>query len=215
MGQRAKDVFDGRAEVADGVSSAFPEEQIVVGVAVEGASSCDLVVEFVMEAAVVEAVMATCSLGFGRKIGFGSKIGFGRKSGAVVLGAVLGAVLGVADIDEVIVVTKVAVNGVDWAESWVQRWAGAVWEMVREPPAVVVVGVEVVARVLNLGGWIAKKDYVNEVQLELVLELFPAYNMPGTELINSQLSQNIAILLARDLSNHFHPSIHHKLCQVS
>ena len=121
MGQRAKDVFDGRAEVADGVSSAFPEEQIVVGVAVEGASSCDLVVEFVMEAAVVEAVVATCSLGFGRKIGFGSKIGFGRKSGAVVLGAVLGAVLGVADIDEVIVVTKVAVNGVDWAESWVQR----------------------------------------------------------------------------------------------
>ena len=84
--------------------------------------------------------------------------------------------------------------------------------MVREP---VVVGVEVVVRVLNLPGWIAKKDYVNEVQLELVLGLFPADNMPETELINSQLSQNVAVLLARDSSNHFHPSIHHKLCQVS
>lgn len=47
----------------------------------------------------------------------------------------------------------------------------------------VVVGVEVVALVPYLTRWIAKKDYVNEVQLELVSELFPADNMPGTELI--------------------------------
>ena len=45
----------------------------------------------------------------------------------------------------------------------------------------VVVGVEAVAQILNLTGWIAKRGCVNEVQLELVLKLFPADNMPGTE----------------------------------
>lgn len=106
--QHAKDVVDVQAEVADGVSSAFPEGQTVVGVAVGGASGCGLVEEFVMEAVVVEAVEGMCSLGFG---------GFGSKSGTDDLGAVREAVRGAADIDEVIVVTKVAVNGVDWAES--------------------------------------------------------------------------------------------------
>lgn len=53
----------------------------------------------------------------------------------------------------------------------------------------VVVGVEAVALILNLTGWIAKRDYVNEVQLELVLRLFPADNKPGTELINYQLPE--------------------------
>jgi hypothetical protein len=77
----------------------------------------------------------------------------------------------------------------------------------------VVVGVEAAARVLNLTGWIGKTDYVNEVQLEPVLELFPVDNMPGTELINPLVPQNVIILLARDSSNHYHPSIHHKLCQ--
>ena len=130
MGQEAKDVFDVQAEVADGVSSAFPEGQTVVGVVVEGASNCDLVesvmvefvmvgfvmvefvmVEFVMVAAVVVVVEGMSSLGFGR---FGSERGGER--GADVLGVVQEA----ADI-YVIAATKIAVIGVDCAESEVQR----------------------------------------------------------------------------------------------
>ena len=84
----------------------------MVGVEVEEASSWDLLVEFVVEAVVVEGVEGMCSLGFGS---------FGSERGADVLGlvwgAVLGAVPGAVDIDEVIVVTKVAVDGVDRAES--------------------------------------------------------------------------------------------------
>ena len=125
VGQEAKDVFDVQAEVADGVSSAFPEGQTVVGVVVEGASNCDLVesvmvefvmvgfvmVEFVMVAAVVVVVEGMSSLGFGR---FGSERGGER--GADVLGVVQEA----ADI-YVIAATKIAVIGVDCAESEVQR----------------------------------------------------------------------------------------------
>lgn len=104
VGQEVKDVFDVRAEVADGVSSAFPEGQTVVGLVVEGVSSSDSV-ESVMVAAVVVAVAVEgmSSLGSG---------GFGSGRGADVLEVVREA----ADI-YVIVVTEVAVNGADWEES--------------------------------------------------------------------------------------------------
>lgn len=98
MREHAKDVFGVQLEVADEVNLAFPEGQTVVGVAVEGASS--FVVDSVVEVAVVEAVEGMYSLGTG------------RKSGADVLGVVQEA----ADI-EVIVGSKVAVNGVVQAES--------------------------------------------------------------------------------------------------
>ena len=100
VGEHAKDVFGVQLEVADEVNLAFPEGQTVVWVAVEGASSCGSVVDSVVEAAVVEAVEEMYSLGTG------------RKRGADVLGVVREAV----DI-EVIVGSKVVVNGVAQAES--------------------------------------------------------------------------------------------------
>jgi hypothetical protein len=105
VGEHAKHGFDVRAEVADGVSSVFPEGQNVVGVAVEAASSWDFVVDSVevvdsvMEAAVVEGVEGMYSLGIG------------SKSGVDVPEVVQEA----ADT-EVMVGSKVAVNGVTWAE---------------------------------------------------------------------------------------------------
>ncbi len=111
MGQERKDVSDVQDEVADGVSSAFPEGQTVVGVVVEGASSCDLVVESVVVEAVVVASVVVDSVMVAVVVvaveGM-SSLGFGSKHGAGVLGVVREA----ADI-YVIVVTKVAVNGVD------------------------------------------------------------------------------------------------------
>lgn len=170
-----------RAEAADAVSLAFPEGQTVIGMAVEGALGYHPVVEEAVEEGMYS-------------IGSGSSIGAG----------VLEVVLGAADIEEVIVGSKVAVNGVAWEET-----AQAIQGMAHFAVPVVV-GAEEGARVLY---WIGKMDYVNEVQSELVLGLFLVDNMPGIELINPQLPPNVILLLARYPSNHLHPSIHHQLCQ--
>jgi hypothetical protein len=102
-GEHAKDVFDVQAEAADEVSSAFPEGQTVVGVAVEGASSYHFVVDSVVVGAVVEEAVEEGMY----------SLGSGSKSRA----GVLGVVLEVVDIEDVIVGSKVAVTGVAWAEA--------------------------------------------------------------------------------------------------
>ena len=108
VGEHGKDVLGVQTEAADEVSSAFPEGQTGVGVAVEEASSFHFV------GAVVGAVVKGAVVEEAEEVGEAMKfLGSGGKSGA----GVLEGVLEVADIEEGIVGSTVAVTVVAWVET--------------------------------------------------------------------------------------------------
>jgi len=115
VGEQGKAGLDVRAEAAGEVSSAFPEGQTVVGVVVEGASVVHFVVSVVEQAVVERAVVerAVVKRAVKEKAVVVERyfLGCGNESRASRAGSSEG-VLEVADIEEVLVGSKVAVTGV-------------------------------------------------------------------------------------------------------